>query len=102
MKRIALFLAAFVISLAILLTEGWTPLGFSHGLFYIFPMLLLRHQLLALQATAAGFMTVMILLGFLGSPPGLDQAYVIVNRLLSGVALWALILVQLDGRGQPR
>lgn len=99
MKRIALIIAACVLSLAILLTESWTPLGFNHGLLYLFPLVLLRHQPLMLQTGAAALMSVMILLGYLGSPTGFQQEYVILNRVLSGIAIWAVVIVQIDGRG---
>lgn len=82
----------------IFLTESWTPLGFAHGLLYLMPLILLRHEHLAFQAGMAVLITLMIAMGYLGSPPGFREDYVLLNRALSALAVWAIVIIQADGR----
>ncbi|MFC4725890.1 hypothetical protein ACFPB0_11360 [Glycocaulis abyssi] len=82
----------------VFLTESWTPLGFAHGLLYLVPLILLRHEPLALQAGMAVLVTIMIVIGYLASPPGFREDYVLLNRALSVLAAWAMVIIQADGR----
>jgi hypothetical protein len=98
MMRVLIVFLSLALTVLIFLTESWTPLGFSHGLLYLMPLILLRHEHLALQAGMAVLVTVMIAMGYLGSPPGFREDYVLLNRALSVLATWAVVIIQADGR----
>ena len=98
MTRMLLVFLSLGLTGLIFLTESWTPLGFAHGLLYLMPLVLLRHEHLALQAGMAVLVTIMIMMGFQASPPGFREDYVLLNRALSALAVWAIVIIQADGR----
>ncbi len=98
MTRVLIAFLSLALTGVIFLTESWTPLGFTHGLLYLVPLILLRHEHLALQAGMAVLITIMIVVGYLGSPPGFREDYVLLNRVLSALAVWAIVIIQADGR----
>lgn len=100
MNRVLVFVVALILTIAIFLIESWTPHSFAHGLLYLLPLVLIRHEFIALQSAAAVMITGMIVMGYFGSPPGNADDYVVLNRGLSVLAIWAIVVIQADGRAK--
>lgn len=98
MKRFAPPLAAFMLATAIFILDAWTPAGFAHGLLYVFPVMLLRHQPAAIQAAMAMLAAALIVAGYFTSPAEFPDAYVLLNRSLPVVVIAAITILQLRVR----
>ncbi|MCC5995095.1 MAG: hypothetical protein JJU18_01830 [Oceanicaulis sp.] len=98
MNHVLTILMALVLAGAIFIFDHWTPLGFAHGLLYLFPVILLRHESLPIQSGMALLATVLMVLGYFNSPAGFLNEYVILNRGLSGLAVWIIVILQMDRR----
>jgi hypothetical protein len=98
MTRFATPLAAFILAAAIFILDGWTPAGFAHGLLYVFPVMLLRHQPAAIQAAMAILAAAMIVAGYLTSPAGSLDAYTLLNRSLPVFVVAVIAILQLRVR----
>ncbi|KAA5801730.1 hypothetical protein F1654_12660 [Alkalicaulis satelles] len=94
MTRALLILAALALTVAIAIFDGWTPLGFSHGLLYVFPVMILRHEPAAAQFAMAALTAGLITAGYYLSPAGFIDDYVILNRCLSVFVILALVALQ--------
>lgn len=98
MIRIAIILAALLLTASIFILDGWTPLGFAHGLLYVFPVLLLRNEAATLQIAMAALAIILIVLGYLVSPAGFTDAWVILNRSLGIVVIAVITILQTGWR----
>ncbi|MDY6982290.1 MAG: PAS domain-containing protein, partial [Pseudomonadota bacterium] len=73
-----------LLALGILFIDSLTPLGFATGSLYLIPLMMAA--LGASEAFMIGFAvaaSVLTVIGFFLSPPGIDLFYVLVNRALS-------------------
>lgn len=98
MKRFGIILAALLLTVAIFIFDNWTPLGFAHGLLYMFPVLLLRHEPAAEQIMMAVLAIALIILGYFTSPAGFMDAYVLLNRSLPVIVVAVIAILQLRVR----
>jgi len=91
-----LILAALVV--AVFLLDLWTPLGIADWLLYVVPTGYALRYLLKGRITfstlslATGGLTVLILLGWFFSPPGLDQQTALLNRMFGILAIWFMAM----------
>lgn len=91
-----LILAALVV--AVFLLDVWTPLGIAVWLLYVVPTgYALRYVrqgriTFSMLSLATGGLTVLILLGWFLSPPGLDQHAALLNRIFGIVAIWFMAM----------
>ena len=87
-----LILAALVV--AVFLLDMWTPLGVAVWLLYVIPsgyaLRYLRQGRItfSMLSLVTGGMTVLILLGWFFSPPGLHSYTALLNRIMGVVAIW--------------
>jgi CheY-like chemotaxis protein/signal transduction histidine kinase len=83
--------SAAALTLAVLLIDLLTPLGYAEWALYLLPVGLALFQNGArLPYVLAAVCTLCTVVGFYASPPGVDIALAAVNRGVNVVALWAL------------
>ncbi|MCE3224273.1 MAG: domain S-box protein [Nitrospira sp.] len=91
-----LILAALIV--AVFLLDLRTPLGIADWLLYVIPVgyalrfILQGPTTFSTLSLATGGLTVLILLGWLFSPPGLDQNTALLNRVFGIVAICCMAL----------
>lgn len=99
MKRVLMLLLAVILTAAVFIFDNWTPQVFAQGLLYLFPALLLRHEPVAVQGGMAAIAVALIALGYFSSPPiGFMDPYIILNRVLSILAILFVVILQIDRR----
>lgn len=95
-----------VMALTVFMLDVWTPLGIADWLLYVIPIGYAvryvrrgRITFSTVSWVAAG-LTVLMLVGWFLSPPGLSQEMAFVNRILGILALWfvAMFVAWLSNR----
>ena len=81
----ALIIMVFVLDLV-------TPLGIAIWALYVIPLgLTTWSSIRSLLPGTAGVCSVLIILGYFYSPPGVSFEYAVINRSLGIVMLWAVV-----------
>ena len=88
------FLSSLVLAFLILTLDIQTPRGYGDWALYVFPILLLSPTNNDFQLFwLAGITSVLMLLGLLGSPPGLTFSVAIINRIFSYAIVWTVVVI---------
>ncbi|PSJ17776.1 hypothetical protein C7H79_06500 [Nitrosomonas supralitoralis] len=87
-------------ALLILMVDFITPLGIASGVPYIIVILIsLKSPYKRFTIAAAMLCTVLVWIGYVGSPPGdVDTYQIYINRFLSILAIWVTTILTLSQR----
>jgi len=90
-----------VLSVIVFVLDLLTPLGVVIWTLYIIPLGLASwYSMRSLLPITAGVCSVLVILGYFYSPPGLSYEYVAINRTLGIVMLWSVTFLLWAKRNQ--
>jgi PAS domain S-box-containing protein len=93
LHRFPSWLLALALAVAIFILDLLTPLGVVIWVLYIVPILIIfRSEQPRSILIAAGAATLLVVIGFVLSPPGLAQELALLNRCLGTGVLWITII----------
>lgn len=100
--QLSVYFTCGLVALLILLLDMVTPLGGASGILYIAVVLLsLRSPVKRFTIMVAAICTLLVGIGYMGSPPSDIPLYqVVANRLLAVASIWTTAILALIQQGQ--
>lgn len=100
--QLSVYLTCGLVAILILLLDMVTPLGVASGILYIAVVLLsLKSSVKRFTIMVAAICTLLVGIGYMGSPPSDIPIYQIVaNRLLAVASIWTAAILALIQRDQ--
>ncbi|HET7158872.1 MAG TPA: histidine kinase dimerization/phospho-acceptor domain-containing protein, partial [Burkholderiales bacterium] len=93
-RKLLIYLAIAGLQLALLLLDRLTPRGITEWIFHILPIGLCLLQRRAVVPLIVAFSaSLLILIGYLTSPPGGDPTLGAINRTMGVIALWCVAFI---------
>jgi CheY-like chemotaxis protein len=88
-KELAIRVVVAGLLLGIFFIDLLTPLGFADWALYLVPVAVTLFQRAPLMPLfTVGVASVLSVVGYFGSPPGIDPMMAVVNRAIGGVSMW--------------
>jgi PAS domain S-box-containing protein len=87
-SHVAVNVFIVVITIVIFLLDLWTPLGYAVWLLYFIPLMLSNSTQRIYPYLLAISITILIVVGFFFSPPGINSSIAMFNRSLGTLFIW--------------
>ncbi len=100
--QLSVYLTCGLVAILILLLDMVTPLGVASGILYIAVVLLsLKSSVKRFTIMVAAICTLLVGIGYMGSPPSDIPIYqTVANRLLAVASIWTAAILALIQQGQ--